>query len=137
VADSSQHSLIGDVVRKLASRRQILCFQEVHGTEAEILFLFERWLPHWRFFVSRCRDVDDLQHPAAGGVVTAVCPMLISRASFSSTILAQGRCIGTCVTIDSKTVNVINIHNHNLSNTTMVEIGEYMEACAIESRTFP
>ena len=137
VADSSQHSSIGDVLRMLASRRHILCFQEVHGTEAEILFLFERWLPHWRFFVSGCRDVDDLPHPAAGGVVTAVCPMLVSRASFSSTVLAHGRCISTCVTIDSKTVNVINIHNHNLSNAAMVVIGEHMEACVVESCSNP
>ena len=63
---------MGSIVSKCVHNNDILCFQEVHGTEAEILLSFSQWLPGWLIVRSGCFDFERFPAPGSGGVVTAM-----------------------------------------------------------------
>ena len=79
-------------IQVLARGRHILCFQEVHGQESEVLHSFALLLPRWRFVVSTCVTEDGLQRHAAGGVVIAICPEI----GVNANIIPQRQMCGCC-----------------------------------------
>ena len=125
VADSIERARLGRTVFQLSQKMQVLCFQEVHGLEAEILLSFQGWLPGWHISVSVPRSDDGMETACAGGVVTAVCPSIASFALFEDEVLIPGRCIGTSILAGDKVLTVLNLHNHGLKAEQVRRIGNF------------
>ena len=109
VYDSSDMERMRCEVQRLARNRHILCFQEVHGRDSEIVSTFSRWLPNWKICGSACVADDGLQLHASGGVVTAICPALVRRCSFVEKILVPGRCVDISILCGCKSFDLLNV----------------------------
>jgi len=137
VSDSFERSRLGNMVRKLSNGRQVLCFQEVHGLEAEIIHQFQVWLPGWKIFCSVSISADGTQSPGAGGVVTAICPKLKGMANLMDTVLVPGRCLVTSILLGSKVLTVLNLHNYGFKVPQVQRIGNFMSSLALDVKNDP
>ena len=53
-------------LRPIVARSDIVCLQEVHSLEADMVFTFEREFPGWTVIASHCLDNGLLMAPLAG-----------------------------------------------------------------------
>lgn len=128
LADSQARSRMGDFVRSLGQRREVLCFQEVHGMEAEILREFARWLPGWKISFSVSVSHDRMQAPGVGGLVTAISPRIVALAeTIDFLTIIPGRVLHTWVVVAGRTLNILNIHNYGLSRLQVCRVGELLD----------
>ena len=92
---------MGSIIPKFVLNRHIVCFQEVHGTGAEFLLSFPKWLLGWLIARSDCFDFQGFPAPGSGGVVTAIYFKLRRLCSFEEKVVVPGRCL--LVTLCSNT----------------------------------
>ena len=125
---------MGLKVQQFANKFSILCLQEVHGEEAEIMLFLSRILPGWKCFISASRSIDDLDCPGAGGVVSAISPRLCSQVNrFELFNLYSGRCISVSMWIENSKINIINIHNFEIPKQHVLGIGRHLSMLLEES----
>ncbi len=117
---------MGSMIQKLPRGKQVICLQEVHEVEAEILLSFRRWLPGWHISTSASVLPDGSVNPASGGLVTAVSPLIKGMANFEDAELVPGRCLCTSVLLGDKVLAVINLHNYGINSQDIQSIGEYL-----------
>ena len=128
----------GEEVRRLAQSTHVICFQEVHGSEAEVLATFSRWLPRWRFSYSVCKACDGHVLTDSGGVLIGVCPQLAGRAnSFAPSVLVDGRVQSLIIELDNQSLGIYNIHNSGLSRDQVDFVGNVLEQRLAHDRATP
>ena len=75
----------------LARGKHVICLEEVHGFEGEVLSEFASVLPGWVCFHSPILNDNQLPVSGCGGVAVLVCPEIASNAEFQHTVLIPGR----------------------------------------------
>ena len=91
---------------RIAQQAHVVCIQELHASEEEVLSMFAEWTNDWEWFSSQCENV------RAGGVLTLYRKQLKKKAwTVSNEIFVDGRCLCTSITRDDLKLDVINIHN--------------------------
>jgi len=128
---------MGRVIQRFAANRHILCFQEVHGLEGEVLHHFEALLPRWKIFCSSSLDQDGLPMANAGGVVTAICPELAAQANFEERCLVPGRCVAVSILAGARVLTVLNLHNYGLQTSQVQFLATYLSSLAINIKVNP
>ena len=126
-----------DMVVDLSKIFDVLCFQEVHGLQVEILRQFQLWLPNWQFCVSGFLGTDECPNPGTGGVVIAVRPG-VAREAVIHEVLVPGRCQVASITgSDGKMFSIVNLHNFDFSVDEVDKVGMAMRALAARDRERP
>ena len=83
------------VLQNIGRQAHVLCLQEVHGHEKEVVSQLGLWLPGWKFWASMVRRYDGSANYGAGGVVIGFCTEIAQKAtSASHTVLIKGRLLG-------------------------------------------
>ena len=135
--DKLKRKAMGKEVRHLSSLAQVLCFQEVHGYPADILHQFRRWLPNWCIYVSGFEDGEGNPFPNAGGIVTALCPVLCEMAICQSQIIIPGRCSCVSILAGGKVLSVLNVHNFGLSFRQAKIIRDFVNELSVNVNASP
>ena len=91
-SDPAARASAGIVLQNIGRQAHVLCLQEVHGHEKEVVSQLGLWLPGWKFWASMVRRIDGTANFRAGGVVIGVCTEIAQLAtSASHTVLIKGR----------------------------------------------
>ena len=132
---------MGNAGKKLVINRHTLCFQEVLGPNASFVECFNRWLPGWNIFAPVCRDIQDFEDPASGGVVIAICPDLNSICNAEAYEIVPGRCLPvalfTHVSGLQRTLQVLTIHNYGPSTEQVALIGSRLDHMLVDCHRQP
>ena len=115
MANPTHRSRMGDKIRSISKGIHILCLQEVHGLEGEAALFLSGILPGWKVCHSACLSGDGLALRASGGVLIAICPILMIDSVLTETVLIPGRCMGITLLQGDKKIMVGNMHNFGLS----------------------
>lgn len=122
---------MGNVIKELAVNRHVSCFEEAHGPKASVVECFNRWLPGWNILSSVCRDSQDFEDPASGGVVIATCPDLSSICSVEFYEIVPGRCLSVLLFAHVpgllRSLQVLTIHSYGLSIGQVALIGSHLD----------
>ena len=90
----------------------VLCLQEVHGYDSEVLSTFSGWLPGWRFWFSGCQSAEGMFLNNKGGVLIGICPQLYAQAdNFEHAVFVPGRLHGVCGNFGAFQLRILNVHN--------------------------
>ena len=135
--DPGKQQLKTAFVQDVASTRHIVCLQEVHGHNAEVLALLQSLLPGWLVMHSACPGVDGTSYSRAGGVAICVCPLLAEACTIFPNIIVPGRCIAASFCKGSCVLNVSNIHNFDLDANQMGVIAGLLGAQQRFDAQFP
>ena len=130
--DSVARGAMETKIRNLSLKAHVLCFQEVHGLNAEVSHSFQRWLPGWRIFSSECQSADGMLVPSAGGIACATCLTLSRKANFEQNILVPGRCMSLAMSLGDRVLTVVNLHNYAFSVSDVLYVGEFLSRLAAE-----
>ena len=137
MADSVSRSSMGCHVRRVSKLAHILCLQEVHGLEGDIVHQMSVWLPGWRCFASHSLNEDGSANPNAGGCCTLICPGVCALANFEHLDIVPGRCIGTSILTGDKSFSVCNVHNYGLSLRDIKTIKNFLVTLSSNVGLFP
>ena len=137
MADSDQRNEMGKNVLNYSKGKQVLCFQEVHGADAEIRMFFSALLPNWHISISATRTLDGSHHPDSGGVVIAICPHLRSSFEINTVELVSGRCVAGSILADDKSFTIVNIHNFGFTKKQVQLVGRCLASTASKVKEDP
>ena len=125
-------------IQDLAQTRHILCIQEVHGFEGEVLSALKGILPNWTVFHSPCVSAGGTVNFAAGGVATCFCPSLAnSFDSLDATNLSSGRCLAACGSMGPKVLTVVNVHNSDMGAGEVTVVTMFLRSLRLEVQSDP
>ena len=116
--DPSTQARKMNIIDKILKHAAVLCLQEVHGTEAELKQIFNKYKNthalHYTFF----------HDASAGGNVTLIRFNAFPKGAVfpDPVVLATGRAITSEVILSDKSlnqchINVLNIHNESIEDT--------------------
>ena len=121
-----------EYLRKLSYNRHIICLQEVHGLEEEVLAAVRSNLPGWGCFHSPTLNPDGIFAGGKAGVAILICPVITQVARTIHRVLVPGRAQLANIVFpggdsEPRTLSILNVHNFGLSRSMVLEIGAVVD----------